>query len=291
MIAIYVSANKFNVLADRTLEFTPGRRVKINCGVDGIVYSTVVSSVFATPYTTITISESALTTNLSVALYGIVNVGSQGSFPDHDHSGDEGFGGRLDFYHIASKYFTSLSDVPNTYDGSEGKYLKATTSGLSFNNLTIEDDNQPKLGGDLDLNDFNIRYTSTLSEDHSYRGDVGVGVVGDTVSFGNLLYWSVQNQRWRLSDATSLYTMGRMTMALSDGSDGDSVLMLIKGYVRDDSWSWTTDDSVKFLYASLSPGSISEIPVSGTGNISQINMYIISSNKIFFEPSAYVEVG
>ena len=144
MIAEYISANQFRVEEDRTGEFKTGRRIKAYCGVDGYVYSTILSSSYSDPYTTITIVENVLTSNLEDVLYGIVNIGETGAFPDHLHDGTEGQGGALP--HITTTEFSTysgtlqtqidnkpdtfleLTDTPSFYDS--GKYARSTSSGI-----------------------------------------------------------------------------------------------------------------------------------------------------------------
>jgi len=100
MQATYVAANEFTVATDRTAEFVTGRRIKADCGVDGIKYCTTDSSNYSDPNTTVTIKESELTSNLTTVLYGIVKSHVSGSLPDHIHSSSEGSGGNLSEYSL-----------------------------------------------------------------------------------------------------------------------------------------------------------------------------------------------
>ena len=95
MNVTYVSANSFLVSEDKTSEFVTDRRVKLNCGTDGIKYATVVSSSYSSPNTTVTINENTLTNKLVSVLYGIIQPGEYGSLPDHTHDGTEGSGGSV----------------------------------------------------------------------------------------------------------------------------------------------------------------------------------------------------
>ena len=92
MDATYVDVNEFTVATDRTSEFITGRRIKANCGVNGIKYCTVLSSAFGATTAVIT-KESELTANLVTVLYGIVEPRMSGSLPDHYHTSTEGDGG------------------------------------------------------------------------------------------------------------------------------------------------------------------------------------------------------
>jgi hypothetical protein len=132
MQVTYVATNQFNVSGDKTGEFQPGRRIKADCGVDGIKYSTVQSSSYSSPFTTVTIAESVLTATLTDVLYGIINVGEEGSFPEHIHSSSEGQGGQIDFANLTNNAFINISDTPATYSGAEGTFLKVMSSGIVF---------------------------------------------------------------------------------------------------------------------------------------------------------------
>jgi len=114
MDATYISANSFTVAGDRTSEFVSDRRLKLECGVDGTKYTTVISSSYSSPNTTVTIDESILTSNLTVVLYGIVQPGEYGSLPDHSHDGSGGSGGELTVFSGTSMHVDGDATVTGT---------------------------------------------------------------------------------------------------------------------------------------------------------------------------------
>ena len=127
MDATYVHNNEFVVAGDRTSEFVADRRVKLDCGTDGIKYATVVSSSYLSPNTTVIIDESTLTNKLVSALYGIVQPGEYGSLPDHSHDGTEGSGGSLtceEHTVVSGGSSTTVSFSSNQSD--ENYYIIAT---------------------------------------------------------------------------------------------------------------------------------------------------------------------
>jgi len=166
MDAIYISSNSFKVLSDRTTEFNTGRRVKMDCGLNGIKYASVVSSSYSDPYTTVQIDESSLTAALADAWYGVTQTGLIGSFPDHTHNdGEEGQGGVLDGLGLGLT-FLSFSDTPSTYSGTEGQYLMSTGSGTVWATVS-------GVGG-----------TTSGIDDHSHAAyvpwDFGAGTISGT---------------------------------------------------------------------------------------------------------------
>jgi len=131
MEAIYNGVNSFRVFDNRTAEFNASRRVKIDCGLDGIKYASVVSSSYFAPYTTVEIDESDLTAALTDVWYGVVQAGAVGSIPDHLHDGSEGSGGEITVSGgSGATTFLELTDTPSAYD--EGKYLRSTASGTEW---------------------------------------------------------------------------------------------------------------------------------------------------------------
>jgi len=141
MDAVYISGNSFKVLEDRTGEFNAGRRVKMDCGLNGVKYASVVSSSYSLPYTTVVIDESDLTAALVSAWYGVTQTGATGSFPDHTHDGSEGQGGPLSAADLGLT-FLSLPDTPITYSGSAGQFVRVdpTASGIEFSAVSGTDD-------------------------------------------------------------------------------------------------------------------------------------------------------
>lgn len=137
MLAIYVSQNQFIVYGNKTSDFAAGRRLKLDNGVDGVAYTSVQSSSYTDPSTTVSINSNSVTTNLSSVLYGIINTGEEGSLPAHNHTNSNGNGGLISFNSLLDTEnistvasFTDLDDTPNSYVSD--KYLKTTASGISF---------------------------------------------------------------------------------------------------------------------------------------------------------------
>jgi len=147
------------------------------------------------------------------------------------------------------------------------------------------DDTTPQLGGDLDLNMHGIQITPTLGSDHTWSGHFVLENVGETVAFGETLYFDCSEGEWKLADADQIGTMPVQGMALEAKTDGQACKILILGYIRHDAWSWQVDDVKKLLYASVTPGAMSVDPVDGTGDLSQAVAFIRTATTIFFNPS------
>ena len=157
MDAVYVSSNTFTVAEDHTEEFISGRRVKLNCSSDGLKYSTIDSSSYSNPDTTVIIDENELTSNLVSVAYGVVQPGEYGSLPDHIHSSAEGTGGTIESSLI------DLTDTPATFSGQQEKYLvvNSTGSGIEFKGpITLYGTEDPPEASNYDEGTIYFKYTN-----------------------------------------------------------------------------------------------------------------------------------
>lgn len=88
--AIYVSSSSFKVANDVAQSFSQNRRVRLDCGTDGIKYGTIESSSFDGSNTVVILYEDVVTSNLSYVWFGIVTSGNSGSLPLHKSSHSTG---------------------------------------------------------------------------------------------------------------------------------------------------------------------------------------------------------
>lgn len=104
--ATYASTSSFTVVGDRAAEFNVGRRTRCVCS-GSYDYGTVVSGVYLSPNTTITLTDDSddLNVGLTAVEYGVKADGNgTGSLPEHTHCCEEGDGGEIAYSHWASKH-------------------------------------------------------------------------------------------------------------------------------------------------------------------------------------------
>jgi hypothetical protein len=106
--------------------------------------------------------------------------------------------------------------------------------------------------------------------------------VGETVAFGEILYFNGTDGEYKLADADASTTMPAVVIALEAGDDGDTIDLLHEGFVRDDSWTWTPGG---ILYASTTPGAMTHTAPSGSGDQVQALGYALTAKKIYFKPN------
>jgi len=125
-----------------------------------------------------------------------------------------------------------------------------------------------------------------LGADHTYSGLTDIQTVGESVVFGDLLYFNWTTKRWKKTDADAAATMPGLRIALQDKPDGQVCKMLVMGYIRDDS---AFNFAGAMIYASVTPGAMSSTAPTGTGDQVQRVGVAKSANILFFDPS--IDVG
>jgi hypothetical protein len=183
-------------------------------------------------------------------------------------------------------------------------------------------DTTPQLGGNLDLNTHSITFPTTagitdcLDEDDmatdsatvlatqqsikkyvddsigtgaglptsdlTANGDVLTGVQIDinAFGFGATLRMDSADGNFDAADANFVSWMPVVALALEVGTGAKDIL--IRGYIRDDTWSWTPGG---LIYASTAQGDMSQTAPSGSGDQVQVIGWAWSATIMVFDPS------
>jgi len=134
--------------------------------------------------------------------------------------------------------------------------------------------------------DTTLIFTNALASDHIYSGEVDSQPVGESVVFGDLLYFNWTDKEWKKTDADAAATMPGLRIALESKADGQACLMLVKGYIRDDS---AFEFAGAMIYTSVTPGAMSSTAPTETGDQIQRVGVAKSADILFFDPS--IDVG
>lgn len=125
-------------------------------------------------------------------------------------------------------------------------------------------------------------FSPSISSDHTSDGvTASVTVNTNSVGFGCLFYHTASGMTE--ADADTVGTMPCVAMAMETGTGTKNVLL--KGFVRDDSWSWTAGDQ---LYVSTTAGGITTTQPSGTGDQVQLVGWAYSATVIWFDPNGVI---
>ena len=132
-----------------------------------------------------------------------------------------------------------------------------------------------------------LSIATALSSDHTYVGITDSKNVGESVVFGQLLYFDWTDAEWKLAKADAAATTPAMRIALETKGNGEACLMLVRGYIKDESaFEFTT--AIGYLSITTA-GAIQYAAPSVAGNQVQRVGIGINADIMFFNPS--IDVG
>jgi len=153
----------------------------------------------------------------------------------------------------------------------------------------LVDDTSPQLGGNLSLNQHNIYYDPTPTVDHTYNGEIINGTPGESVVIGDVCYLKSDGKFWKIDADAEATTKGLCVMVTETISADGEGTFLLKGFIRDDTWTWTIGAE---LFGSTTPGNPTETKPSATGDIVRLMGYAFSADVIYFNPDqTYIEIA
>ena len=214
----------------------------------------------------------------------------------HTQGTDTALGAQAENLNMNTHKIVGVVDPTTDQEAATKKYVDdSIIAGEGISNIV--EDTSPELGGQLVAHEFDIKIDSSLSVDSAsgtYSGITCDGVLGATLAFGDLVYLNTADQRWELADADVEATSGDVMLAivLAAGNDGDTRLLLLQGFVREDGWNFTSYGQA--LYVGLTAGDMVQ-DASGytTGDIVRVVGYASTiADQIYFNPSGtWLEVA
>ena len=139
------------------------------------------------------------------------------------------------------------------------------------------------LTGDEVLTNKDISFVNALASDHTYSGEIDSQPVGESVVFGDLLYFNWTDKEWKKAKADVYATTPAERIALESKTDGQTCLMLVKGYIRDDS-AFDFGASRIFLNDDTA-GTCDDTAPAESGDQIQVVGTAKSADILFFNPS------
>ena len=294
--ATYVSANEFRVDGDYTDVFVTNIRVRVDCG--GWVYSSVESSSYSFPYTTVVLRKSVLTDpcgNVEIAPYTPMAINI------HDHSDDDSGGAGV------------VGTPPDhEWDGTRLRFRKPDGTWGPYTELKISMDALGDLGDvDPDVTDEKQKgdllvATSTVYHDRlpigSYPEFLAVASDGESLEYRTpeIIVTGTAGEELAQYDLVYPYSGGRWFQAQADVNstrakalgivlekDGIAVdstgSILLVGLVTNPSWSWTPGSR---LYVSDTDGDLTQDPTN-RGSYRAPVAFAVTSDTIFLFPYSY----
>jgi hypothetical protein len=157
---------------------------------------------------------------------------------------------------------------------------------------------KPTTDVDVDLGTATLRYKSLYAQkfamdasvdgiaEHDYSGITALLRVGDGADIGafDLVCISDVTNEVQIADANAVATskvigINPSNSAISDNNEG---IILLHGIVRDDSWGWTTGQT---LYLSTTAGDITATAPTGSGDCVVPIGVALEPDMIYFNPT------
>jgi len=135
--------------------------------------------------------------------------------------------------------------------------------------------------GIFDL-DSDVLYDISPNANYVASGFIASFTYGESLVLGDFVCIRGNNSVWKASydDVVFSRVMG---ISLIDASYG-SHNVLLSGFLRFNSWSWSLDVDKRIVYIGLN-GVGTQIQPSGTDNAIQTIATVINTNTLFFNPS------
>ena len=146
------------------------------------------------------------------------------------------------------------------------------------------EDASPQLGGNLDLNDFNIVLKFEPTSDDTSSGIIAtVTVDTNTNGIGSPLMMAADGH-FDDADADASTTSPCVVLALETGTGSKKVLL--HGIMRNDGWAWVTGPGkLSIIYLSTAVGELTQTQPSGADDVVQPVGWALSDDCMYFNPS------
>jgi hypothetical protein len=136
----FIDTNTFSISGgDYTDTFIQGRRVKLNCGINGYAFGTIESAYVSggTTYVDLTTSSDTLSASCNECWYGIVGGGDvDQSMPIHSHDATEGSGGVI--VHSVGIYDNGVVVNSSPFQNLNFINFSASASAVVSNGVDLE---------------------------------------------------------------------------------------------------------------------------------------------------------
>ena len=165
----------------------------------------------------------------------------------------------------------------------DGAFSVAATSS-SFNNAVTA------AGVVLsEASSLNIAAPSLPTTDHTSTGLTAQMLAGGAIGAFETVCIHTVTGEVVITDADAIGTMPVIGIAPAAISDTATGTILLQGFIRDDSWTWTPGG---VLYASGTAGAMTQTAPSGTGDFVQAVGVALTADVVYFQPSlTLVEVA
>lgn len=133
-------------------------------------------------------------------------------------------------------------------------------------------------------------YNSTvLASDHTANGSKAILTAGADLAMGQVCYMG-SDGKMELAKGDAAATMPAFAICLATIAENATGLFLIRGYVRDDSWSFDVGSPV--YVSAATAGLVTKTAPAGSGNqVQKLGMAITATIVLFDPDSTVVELA
>jgi hypothetical protein len=223
----------------------------------------------------------------------ISNITADG---DIEIAANDGGNSKACLFFDASTPDLYLYNVGGTWTGGATTWtIPAVTLGgtLDVNAQTLDNVGSVLMAGNITLGEYAIDLDESIGTNQKYSGITCQGVYGASLVFGDFIYLAVADGRWEKTDADAEATAGDVMLgiALETGNDGDSKLVFLRGFIRDDSWNFTNKGDA--LYLSTTLGTATQTRPLGSADIVRVVGYAHDdADTIYFNPdNTWIEIA
>lgn len=175
-----------------------------------------------------------------------------------------------------------------TYNDSNGSAINYTDLLVSSSgDLTIlPSGGEVVISGNVsavNITGTNIICSSNVIADNSAIGDIIDDILaGETIAFPNLVYLN-SSGKWNKANATSIATcQGLFGLTLESKVLDEPCKVLVRGFAKDSSWSWSNVGSP--IFSSIVAGELSQNTPNQEDNVILMVGTAINSNRVYFNP-------
>lgn len=133
-----------------------------------------------------------------------------------------------------------------------------------------------------------LSYTSALSADGKYSGNIKTGTLGETVAFGETCYYKSSDSKWYKGKGDSTSTsINWLAVCVVAGAANAATKMLIEGYVRADSLFPTLTVGAPIYLSSATAGLITQTAPATLDHVVRHLGFAESADIMYFKPDNF----
>lgn len=114
--------------------------------------------------------------------------------------------------------------------------------------------------------------------DDKYNGITMAGLnAGETISQWDVVYFDQTDSEWKQADADAAGEFPARGIAVAAGTDGNELVVIVQGMIRNDDWNWTVGGSI---YLSDTAGGLTQTAPSDSGDCVQLLGWATSADEM-----------